>query len=65
MSRVIYAADEFESQRPINADWKQEEKLADRLAKRHKIGARWNVNDEIEFFDLEVGQDTGMLKTDD
>lgn len=50
MSRVIYALDEFESQRPLNADWKVEERLADRIAKRHKVCAQWGEYDEVEFF---------------
>lgn len=63
-SRSIYAMDEFESQCPLGADWTQKEKIANRLAIRHKVGARWDANDEIEFFDVEEGQPFGMVVED-
>lgn len=59
MSRVPYAMEEFDNQKSEN--WEKNEIIADRIARRHKIGARWDKFDEIEFFEIvEDGEDVGF-----
>ena len=58
MSRVPYAMEEFDNQKSDN--WEKNEIIADRIARRHKLGARWDKFDEIEFFDIDENDDIGF-----
>ena len=58
MSRVHYAQNDFDFQKTNKPS--KDESVADRICKRHNVGARWNDFDEMEFFNLEDGQQAGF-----
>lgn len=58
MSRVHYAQNDFDDQKTNKPS--KDEGVADRIAKRHNVGGRWNDFDEMEFFDLEEDQTAGF-----
>ena len=60
MDRIIFAQNEYLDQVPFLPDPSKERKIAERLAKRHKVGARFNDFDEIEFFHLKDDQEPGF-----
>ena len=60
MSRVPYAMEEFDRQKSFPTDYGKDEVIAHRIAVRQKVGASWSEFDEMEFFDLEDGEEPGF-----
>lgn len=64
MSRVIYATNDFENQRSVVNNIEQDKKAALRISKRHNVGYRLNIFDELYFVELEDGQQPSFLGED-